>query len=134
MDIVIDANILFSALIKSGKSEELLFESDLHLYAPEFIFDEFDKYKDDILKKTQRTSSDFVKLLTILKKRIKTIPNEEIEKYLSEATKASPDPGDVDYIALALKLKCSLWSQDKIPGQRQPDTGRQTARTCRFHG
>ncbi len=43
MDLVIDANILFSVLIRKGKTEELLFEDDLHLFAPEFIFEEFRK-------------------------------------------------------------------------------------------
>jgi len=45
MDLVIDANILFSVLIKKGKTEELLFKDTLHLFAPEFFFDEFEKYR-----------------------------------------------------------------------------------------
>ena len=49
MDLVIDANILFSILIKSGKTEELLFKEDIHLFAPEFIFEEFEKYKNLIV-------------------------------------------------------------------------------------
>ena len=41
MEVVIDANILFSILIKTGKAEEILFDDDLTVYAPEFIFEEF---------------------------------------------------------------------------------------------
>ena len=37
MDLVVDANIFFSALIRQGKTEELMFEPSLHLFAPEFI-------------------------------------------------------------------------------------------------
>ncbi len=113
MDLVIDANILFSALIKSGKTEEIIFEEDLHLFAPEFIFEEFGKYKDLILEKTERTTEEFEELLLILKKKIKTIPNEDTEKFIKIAREISPDKNDVDYIALALKLKCPLWSNDK---------------------
>lgn len=113
MDLVIDANILFSVLIKSGKTEELIFEPELHLFAPEFIFEEFEKYKDKILEKTERSEEEFSKLLEILKKRIKTIPNEETQKYLQEARKICPDKKDIDYFALALRLKCYLWSNDK---------------------
>jgi len=52
MDLVIDANILFAALIKRNITTELLFREHLHLYAPEFIFAEFDKYRDLLKKKT----------------------------------------------------------------------------------
>ncbi|MFH1053902.1 MAG: PIN domain-containing protein [Candidatus Woesearchaeota archaeon] len=114
MDLIVDANILFSALIKSGKTEELFFKDDLHLFAPEFIFDEFNKYKGTILLKTERTEQEFDKLLNILSKRIKTIPNEETEKLLGEAYKICPDKNDADYFALALKIKCPIWSNDKI--------------------
>lgn len=113
MDLVVDANIFFSVLIKSGKTEELMFNPSLHLFAPEFIFEEFIKYKDYIVKKTGRTDNEFNKLIGILRKRIKTISNEEIEKFIPKAKKICPDKKDVDYFALALKLNCSLWSNDK---------------------
>lgn len=113
MDLVIDANILFSVLIKRGKTEELLFEEDLHVFAPEFIFEEFEKYKDLILDKTERSKEEFDELMIILKKNIKTIPNEETEKFIPEAEKICPDKKDVDYFALALKMKCPIWSNDK---------------------
>ena len=119
MDLVIDANILFSVLIKRGKTEEIIFETDLRLFSPEFIFEEFDKYKEKILGKTERTDEEFNHLLNILKKKIITIPNEETEKYISEATKISPDKKDVDYLALALKIKCAIWSQDKALKEKQ---------------
>ena len=48
MDLVIDANILFAALIKRNVTSDLLFRNDLHLYAPEFIFEEFEKYRNVI--------------------------------------------------------------------------------------
>lgn len=113
MDLVIDANILFSVLIKRGVTEKLLFEEDLHIFAPEFLFEEFEKYNDLILSKTDRTKEEFNKLINILKRRIKIIPNEETEEFITQAKKICPDKKDVDYFALALKLKCPLWSNDK---------------------
>jgi predicted nucleic acid-binding protein len=62
----------------------------------------------------QRSRADFDKLVGILKKRITSVPNEETEKFLSEARKISPDKGDADYFALALKLGCPIWSNDKM--------------------
>ncbi len=121
MDLVVDANVLFSALIKKGKTEELIFEEDLHLFVPEFIFEEFDKYKSDILKKTERTNEDFEELMRILKKKIITVSNEETERYVPEAEKICPDEKDVDYFALALKLKCAIWSKDKALKEKQKE-------------
>jgi predicted nucleic acid-binding protein len=113
MDLVVDANVLFPALIKSGKTEDLMFEPSLHLYAPEFLFDEFEKYKELITKKTKREEKDFDKVVDIFRKRITTVANEEAEKFIKKAKKISPDKKDADYFALALKLKCSIWSDDK---------------------
>ena len=113
MDLVVDANILFSVLIKSGKTEDLMFETDIHLFVPEFIFKEFEKYKELIKTKTNRNEQQLSKLIDVLKKRIITIPNEETEKFIKSARKISPDIKDADYFALALKQKCGIWSNDK---------------------
>jgi predicted nucleic acid-binding protein len=118
MNLVIDANILFSVLIKSGKTEELILHEDIRVFAPEFIFEEFDKYTKLIIEKTARSKDELEDILIILKKKIKTIPNEETEKFISEAQKICPDKNDVEYFALALKLHCPLWSQDKALKQQ----------------
>lgn len=112
MDLVIDANILFASLIKDSGTAELLFVDRFHLFAPEFLFEEFAKYETYILKKTKRSKSDFKKFLKALKRRVKVTPKEDFEKYLERADKASPDPKDVPYIALALYLNASIWSND----------------------
>jgi predicted nucleic acid-binding protein len=113
MNLIIDANILFSILIKGGKTEELLFQEYLYAYAPEFLLDEFQKYERIILEKTSRNHEEFKELVNTLKKRITMIPNEEIEPFLKEARKISPDKKDVKYFAAALKLNCAIWSNDK---------------------
>ncbi|MCK4435272.1 hypothetical protein KAU87_00515, partial [Candidatus Bathyarchaeota archaeon] len=40
------------------------------------------------------------------------IPLEEYSSFMKEAL-AIPDPDDIDFPALALKLDCPLWSNDK---------------------
>lgn len=111
MEIIIDANILFSALIKNGVTVELIVDERLKLFAPKFIFEEFLKYEQLILSKTARSDSEFQEFMTILKKRIVTIPVKE--KYLVYARKVSPDINDAEYIALALQTGCPIWSNDK---------------------
>ncbi len=58
MDLIVDANVLFAILIKKGKTEEIILEEDLHLFSPEFLFEEFEKYKDELLQKTKRTEKE----------------------------------------------------------------------------
>lgn len=112
MDLVVDANILFSAVIKSSKTAELLFRDDLHIYAPEYLFEEFKKYREELLERTHRTRNNFERFSWILKKRIEIIPKEEFKNRLAEAKRVSPDPGDVPYFALAIELDAEIWSND----------------------
>ena len=51
MDLVIDANILFAALIKDGKTTEQMFKH--RLFAPKYLLLEFGKYETEILEKNQ---------------------------------------------------------------------------------
>lgn len=100
-------------MYKYSKAEDILFSNDLNIFAPEFLFEEFKKYEEYILNKTKRNKLEFEKFLRIIEKRIKIIPNEETKQFLEKARKISLDPNDVDYFALALKLHCAIWSNDK---------------------
>ncbi|MFO8052177.1 MAG: PIN domain-containing protein [Thermoplasmatota archaeon] len=59
MDLVVDANVLFAALIKDNKTAELLFKDIFHLYAPEFLLEEFEKHEDEIIDKSKRPRKEF---------------------------------------------------------------------------
>ena len=113
MDLVVDANILIAALIKDGTTSDLMVEDSIHLYAPEFLLEEFEKYQDEILGKTHRTVEDFYNFLEILKRRIEFVPREEINPFLEEGENISPDPKDALYFATALKVGAFIWSNDK---------------------
>ena len=113
MDIVVDANIIFAALIKDSLSAEILFHNGLKLFAPEFLLEEFYKHKKEILNKTKRTEQQFENIFEIIKQVINLIPKEEFKEFIEEASKISQDQYDVPYIALALKLRIPIWSNDK---------------------
>ena len=113
MDLVIDANVLFSALIKDSFAYNLLFSDTSHIFTPEYIFTELEKHKEEILKKTERTEGEFFRVLETLKQRIIIVPLEELVPYVEEAERLTPDPDDMAYFALALKLNCAIWSNDK---------------------
>ncbi|HLD97209.1 MAG TPA: PIN domain-containing protein [Candidatus Nanoarchaeia archaeon] len=113
MRLVVDANALFSALIKDGLTAELLFDASLSLYAPEFFVEEFIKYSKLILTKTSRTEDEFVQILHLLKEVITVVLKESYSEFEKQAEAVSPDKKDAAYFALALKLKCGIWSNDK---------------------
>ena len=117
MDLVIDSNILFAALLKESGTSDILF---MHtLYAPEFIFVEFRKYKDYLKGKTKRTEESFSELFGLFERNVILVPKEEIEPFMEKAEKISPDQKDVPYLALALKLRCGLWSNDRDLKEKQ---------------
>ena len=119
MKLIVDANVLFAALIKEGSTAELLISDKLQLFAPEFLFTEFAKYKQLILRKTHRNEEEFNHFLEILKEQISIVPKKEIAPFMDEANKISPDPKDTIYLALAIALKSNIWSNDKKLKQDQ---------------
>ncbi len=112
MKLVVDANILFASLIKDSLTAELLLSDKLNLFAPEFLFDEFIKYKAYILKKTNRSKEDFAQYLNILKEEIEVVPQNIITPFIEEVEKVSPDPKDTVYLACALAIDSKIWSND----------------------
>lgn len=121
MDLVVDANILFAALIKESITSELMLQNHLHLYAPEYILDEFEKYRDIIKKKTNRTNDEFDRALDVFQRRIALVPYEEMKPFVKKAITISPDMKDVPYIALALRLNTAIWSNDKNLKEKQKE-------------
>ena len=119
MDLVIDSNILFAALLKGSGTSDILFKHTL--YAPEFIFEEFRKYRDYLKGKTKRTEEDFNGLFDLFERNVILIPKEEIEPFIKQAEKISPDAKDIPYLALALKLRCGLWSNDRDLKEKQDE-------------
>ena len=113
MDLVVDANILFAALIMESTTSELMLHEDIHLYAPEYLLEEFEKYRELILRKTNRNHNEFEIALDVFQRRIKLIPYEELKPFVKNAKEISPDIKDVPYVALAMALHIAIWSNDK---------------------
>ena len=113
MDFILDANIFFAALIKESTTSDLLAREEFHLFAPEFLLEEFRKYESEILEKTSRDSQDFQRYFETLTRKITFIPLEELVSYVDKAKELSPDPKDYLYFAMALKSHAKIWSNDK---------------------
>ena len=113
MKFILDANPLFSALIKDSFTANVIVNENVELSAPEFLFDEFLEHKEEILAKTRRTEKELNDLVDSLKEVIQIIPQKEFESFFEEAKQLTSDEDDIPYLALALKLNLPIWSNDK---------------------
>ena len=119
MRLVIDANILFAALIKESTTAEILLHENIKFFAPEFLFKEFAKYEDYILEKTHRSKENFKDFYELLQKKIIIVPKDDINPKLVKVKEISPDPKDTLYLALCLAINSMLWSNDKDLKEQQ---------------
>jgi len=123
MRFVADSNILFTFFWKNSVFNKLSEKQELNLYSPEYALEEISKYAYDIMQKAKITKNEFKnkreeltriiqfvslneysELLKKMHDLIKNLPQDEYD----ELTK------DIDFLALALKLNCPIWSNDKL--------------------
>ncbi len=115
MHVVLDTNILFSALIKDSTTRKLILEYEGIFLFPEYIFEEAKKYKEEILQKSEMSADDFNKLLALILKKVIIVPYEVLEPYRQEAYELvkNIDINDTLFIACALAYEESIiWSND----------------------
>ncbi len=114
MELVIDANILMSSLIATkSKTYDMILNDKIKLFSVDKLLEELEKHKAEILAKSGLSEYDFDVFLSLISAKIEFIPYSDLKKFVYEAEKTTPDPNDTEYFALALKLKCSIWSNDK---------------------
>lgn len=113
MRLVADTTELFSFFNEKSKARELSLSIKLSLQAPKFSLDEIEEHKDKIVKSFSLSELQFALVKKLLNTVVKFAKEKEYSKLLSEAKEVSPDPDDVDFFALALKLNCAIWSEDK---------------------
>lgn len=113
MRLVIDFNSIFSSFRKFSSTRRLLFSSSLELYSPGFALKELSKHRKVVMSKAKISIGEFGLLERVIAWRIKFIPVTEFKEFLQEAKSICPDPDDTEYFALALKLGCAIWSNDK---------------------
>lgn len=112
--LVIDANIIMSSLIATqGKTFDIILNEKVDLYAPDYTKFEIEKYKQEILEKSDLSEKEFNTFLTIVLSNLKLVKYGDFSNYVEEAGEITPDHNDTEYFALALKLNCSIWSNDK---------------------
>lgn len=114
MQLIVDANILVAAFLKSATTRELLFDEEIELFAPEYFAMEVSQTikKDKILRRCARlTKEESEELLNFLLEPIKIIPEEEYNSFIEKVKQEIP-ADDAPYLALSLALKIPIWSND----------------------
>jgi len=114
MQLIVDANILIAAFLKSALTRELLFDEKVELFAPEYFVIEVSQTikKNKILRKyIKLTREETEELLNFLLEPIKIIPEEEYSSFIDTATREVP-LDDAPYLALSLAIKIPIWSND----------------------
>jgi predicted nucleic acid-binding protein len=113
MRVTVDANILFSALIKEGKTRRVWFNPEIELCAPQFLLKEFLKYRDYLLKKFSGTPEEFQNLSKTILLQVFFVSDSGLKPFLPAAAYLSNDAKDWLYLACALKEDTIIWSNDR---------------------
>ncbi len=113
MNITVDANVLFSALLKDSGTRHLWFNPEFTLFAPAYLRIEFTKYEGELRRKFTGTDKEFIEWAAKFFAQIRFIQDEELAPFLPAAASLIHDPKDWLYLACALKENTIIWSQDK---------------------
>jgi predicted nucleic acid-binding protein len=117
--IVVDANIVISTLLKTdGVVADLLMRATPRpqFHFPEFIRTELSLHRSKLVRLTGASLDDMALAEEVVLSGLTAVPAEFIDTVLWEraaALVAKIDPKDDHYVALALHLKCPLWTGDK---------------------
>ncbi|MEK6949221.1 MAG: PIN domain-containing protein [Nanoarchaeota archaeon] len=113
MELVVDATVLFAAIIGKGKTNELFFKDTLRLVALPYLIKEFNGNIGTIAKICGASEAEVKGVFEILKERIEIFPIYKFpDEIQSKAEKLAPHSKDVPYFALALHLGCAIWSRE----------------------
>ena len=113
MKIVIDTNVIISALLKDSVTRGILTDFRFIFLLPSFSLSEISKYKEEICKKAGITLQEFYELFERIMRNIQIINHDFYSAYIKEAEGLINDIEDVSFLALALSSNCLIWSDDK---------------------
>jgi predicted nucleic acid-binding protein len=116
MQLIVDTNIIISALLKAGTTRDILFHPSLSFFLPEYSLDEIRAHWDFIVKKSKLTSVELTGLLRIIMGIVNIIPESVFGERITQAKEIMReiDIKDAPFIALALSFRNEgIWSQDK---------------------
>ncbi|MWV41571.1 PIN domain-containing protein [Natrialba sp. INN-245] len=114
MKLVIDANVVISALIADSKTRELIVTLEPDLLTPAFVHDELENYEDLIVEKSGMEPDRVAQFIDLLFQYIEVVPADDFYPAIETADAAigDTDPDDVLYLACAIASDGGIWSDD----------------------
>lgn len=119
MNIIVDTNIIFSAILNTeGKIASLLLsDNPFDFYAPSYVWNELSRHENKLLKILNIDSVESLQELKFMvTQKIRFISEVQIHvknwKYAQNLTEGV-DFDDIAFIALSLHLDGILWTGDK---------------------
>lgn len=118
MKIIVDVNVVLSSLLTKGDSSKVFslnfISSKFDLISPEFFIIELEKHKKEFFNRSKLSKEEFDETLKFILEQITFIPKADFSESLPQAKKLlDEDLKDVQYVALALKFNCPIFSGDK---------------------
>jgi predicted nucleic acid-binding protein len=95
MQLVVDANVVFSALIADATTRTLLIDLDHEYYTPEFVHTEIRKHRSTIEEKAGVSASAVEIVLDTLFDELVLIPDTDLRPHLQTAHAAIGDTDDL---------------------------------------
>lgn len=110
MKLVADANILFSLAKHSSAASEIASRYRMQLYSPDYVLSELGAHREEI---EEKTGIKYPEIMKTLKEKVLYVESQAYEEFLNEAKSLISDPEDAPYLALAMKLRAPIWSNDR---------------------
>lgn len=122
MKLVIDANVVISALIAGSKTRELIVTLKPDLLTPAFVYDEIDNYEELIVEKSGMEPDRVEQFIDLLFQYIDVVPADDFYPAIERADDAigDTDPDDVLYLACAIASDAAIWSDDSDFDEQNP--------------
>ena len=114
MKLVVDANVVISALIADGNTRELIVTLEPELLTPAFVHDEIENYEEMIAEKAGMEPDRVAQFIDLLFRYIDIVPAADFHPAIERADEAigDTDPDDVLYLACAIASDAAIWSDD----------------------
>lgn len=119
MKIVVDTNIVFSAILNTNSriAQILIYENPkFEFFSCNYLQNEISRHRDKLLKLTRLTPNELRELENYITHNITFINENLLPIELVEETQIqlkNIDPFDVPFVALAKHFNAKLWTGDK---------------------
>jgi len=116
MILVLDSNVLVSAIIRDSVTRRIIIASDHTFILPEATLQDIRGHRAEILAKSGLDEAAYERVIHLLLKYVTIVPTSFAKKHMDEAGSIMGhiDPGDVIFVATAIAVDgACIWSNDR---------------------